>query len=67
MIVNCECKNYSNFDIVTTKCVQNLCNGGDCQYHAGSYICTCLSGLTGVFCEENSEHKLILSICYHYQ
>uniref|UniRef100_A0A1X7TZR4 EGF-like domain-containing protein n=2 Tax=Amphimedon queenslandica TaxID=400682 RepID=A0A1X7TZR4_AMPQE len=39
--------------IVTTECVQNPCNGGGCQYHAGSYICTCLSGLTGDFCEEN--------------
>ena len=27
-------------------------NGGTCQYHAGTYICHCLSGFMGGFCEE---------------
>uniref|UniRef100_A0A1X7V5I7 EGF-like domain-containing protein n=1 Tax=Amphimedon queenslandica TaxID=400682 RepID=A0A1X7V5I7_AMPQE len=37
---------------VTRPCTENPCNDGSCQYHAGTYICTCLSGLTGEFCEE---------------
>ena len=52
---------------MTAPCTENPCNGGSCQYHAGTYICTCLSGLTGEFCEETSKTKnasIIMSNCY---
>ena len=43
--------------IVYSSCDQNPCNGGACQYHAGNYICQCLPGFTGVFCEDEVESK----------
>ena len=35
------------------ECITNPCNnGGTCQNHAGSYICTCTSDYTGFFCDD---------------
>ena len=35
------------------ECATNPCNnGGTCQNHAGSYICTCTSDYTGFFCDD---------------
>ena len=50
--------------IVTTPCIQNPCNGGGCQYHAGSYICTCPPELTGEFCEESSKLNIMHNISF---
>ena len=36
-------------------CDSNPCNGGACQYHAGNYICKCLPGYFGDFCEKEVE------------
>ena len=37
--------------IVYSLCDDNPCsNGGSCQYHAGSHICTCTPQYTGPFC-----------------
>lgn len=39
--------------IVYNECDVNPCsNGGTCQNHAGSSICTCTSDYTGVFCDD---------------
>ena len=38
--------------IVYSECDVNPCNNsGICQYHAGSYMCTCLSEYSGPFCD----------------
>ena len=38
--------------IVYSLCDDNPCsNGGSCQYHAGSHICTCTPQYTGAFCD----------------
>ena len=35
-----------------SECNVNPCNNsGICQYHAGSYMCTCLLGYSGLFCD----------------
>ena len=46
---------YYIYTVVTVPCAEsaNPCNGGGCQYHAGSYICTCPPELSGEFCENN--------------
>ena len=48
--------------IVYIPCDSNPCNGGTCQYYAGSYICYCLPGFTGVFCVEEVPSKYTLKI-----
>ena len=38
---------------VYTNCDESPCqHNGVCQRHAGSYMCTCMPGYSGYFCQE---------------
>ena len=49
--------------IVYLACDQSPCNNnGTCQYHAGNYICVCLPGFTGEFCNNTYPSQSMLTI-----
>ena len=51
--------NDVHYLLVYTTCEYNPCeNGGTCQYHAGTHICTCHDEFVGELCE--NQCKLIL-------
>ena len=42
--------------VVYSVCIQNPCQYlGKCRIHAGSYICTCMPGYIGYFCDEGQQ------------
>ncbi len=50
------------FKPVSESCDQNICeNGATCKILAGDYICECLQGYVGAFCEEKGACYAILS------
>ena len=45
---------------VYTTCEYNPCeNGGTCQYHAGTYFCTCSDQFVGERCENECKFLLV--------
>lgn len=45
-------ENVTFLNAVFIECEDNICeNGAGCKLLAGNYICVCLPGYTGAFCE----------------
>ena len=51
---------------VYTECTQNPCqNQGICRILAGSYMCVCMPGYSGVFCEDGQLRQYIDILLYN--
>ena len=49
--------------IVYSTCDQSPCNNnGTCQYHAGNYMCVCLPGFAGEFCNNTYPSQSMVAV-----